>query len=919
MCVENVVHRLSLDLTKPDAWPRVEVQKDNARTMVVSLTQNGRPYWIADGVTAVFSARKPDGNKLFNGCTVEKNAVRYDFTDQTTNVAGITECEILLYSGDERILASPRFELAVDDLIHQDGDIPESATEVTALTQMVAAGTAMIEDLREALAGLDGVEEILTEARAAAQEAEASKTAANGAAAAAQTASGVASQAATAAQTARTGAETAAGSAGEQAAAAAASAQEAGTARNLAERARDTAAGAAGAAEQSAADAASAADRAEQAAAQGGGRSDTADAVRGVGEVPFAMVSFTDDDCRREVYHRKDATPDEPSLWELIRDLGIPYALACPPGSIYDPEDPMEGNEDYLTVGELQEMYEGGVGISCHHWRQYNMDEYESAEAYGADLDRSLEQLRAWGIRDVLTVSYPQGVIHEDYLEEARKRFRMGFCVTHGINTIPYASHRMDRYEVFPTGEAYRADSTLALAEAKERVAELAREGGWLVFMTHAWYDTFSAADLRELVRYIREDMGIPIVGINDALRATGNVVEVGSISKPLEEMAHPFFVVDAAGAVHTNALHRYDRAEVEKTLINAAWHEGYVLSAASGNLVSKDGSHRRVSVDLTVKPGETYWLSCSAVYGNAAYAVVEGPAGGLKDAYQVANTAEGEVLTDHEVVIPAGGTILRVSCDLSIQPEGWTIYRVRYPDEPEEITPTVTVERVEGGVKFTATDSNGTTEAVLEDGPQGEQGPAGPQGEQGPAGPQGEPGPAGPQGEQGPAYELTDSDIKDITAEVLAGMGEVPGGGGGATGWQYVSEVETAEEVNKVGLTIPDWPTEVFAYIIIPGSDTLTSEVRVSAWERDYVSMGSHELTLDKVTTSERQYYAYANRYGEKVLMRQTVYAQYPSSGTQRMLGGKWHEKTGDLFVLSVNYGASVMPVGTKLYLYAR
>jgi hypothetical protein len=43
-----------------------------------------------------------------------------------------------------------------------------------------------------------------------------------------------------------------------------------------------------------------------------------------------------------------------------------------------------------------------------------------------------------------------------------------------------------------------------------------------------------------------------------------------------------------------------------------------------------------------------------------------------------------------------------------------------------------------------------------VEQGPQGEQGPAGPQGEQGPPGPegpQGEQGPAGPQGEQGDSY----------------------------------------------------------------------------------------------------------------------------------------------------------------------
>lgn len=176
--MENVVHRLNLDLMGADTIPRVEVQRDNARSLSISLTQGGRPYWIADGVTAVFSARKPDGNPLFNACTIEKNQVRYDFTAQTTNVAGIVECEILLYSGDERLLASPRFELAIDELIHKDGDVPESSAEVSALTQMVAAGTAMIEDLREALGEMEGVEEILTQARAAAEAASNSETAA---------------------------------------------------------------------------------------------------------------------------------------------------------------------------------------------------------------------------------------------------------------------------------------------------------------------------------------------------------------------------------------------------------------------------------------------------------------------------------------------------------------------------------------------------------------------------------------------------------------------------------------------------------------------------------------------------------------------------------------------------------------------
>ena len=179
--MENVIHRLTLDLTGPDMCPMIEVQRgDSARSLIISLTQGGRPYWITEGVTAVFSGRKPDGNPLFNACTVEKNRVRYDFTAQTTNVAGIVECEILLYSGDERILASPRFELAIDELIHRDGDVPESAPEIGVLDQMIAEGTAMLEDLQAVLEELGGLDDLLAQVRALAEAASNSEAAARG-------------------------------------------------------------------------------------------------------------------------------------------------------------------------------------------------------------------------------------------------------------------------------------------------------------------------------------------------------------------------------------------------------------------------------------------------------------------------------------------------------------------------------------------------------------------------------------------------------------------------------------------------------------------------------------------------------------------------------------------------------------------
>ena len=112
-------------------------------------------------------------------------------------------------------------------------------------------------------------------------------------------------------------------------------------------------------------------------------------------------------------------------------------------------------------------------------------------------------------------------------------------------NTQNYAATRMAADKI-PDGAT--------LTTAKRYVDQVAKEGGWLVFMTHAWYSGFSADELRELVEYIQE-AGSPIVDVNDAIRLTGNVIEVGTFRKPLEYAAGPYFVVSADGRVYTNSL----------------------------------------------------------------------------------------------------------------------------------------------------------------------------------------------------------------------------------------------------------------------------------------------------------------------------------------------------------------------------
>ena len=258
------------------------------------------------------------------------------------------------------------------------------------------------------------------------------------------------------------------------------------------------------------------------------------------GRRPRAMVSFSDDDCRKEVYENIIDGVDH-GLFKLIKDTGIPYILACPPGNI--------GNNNYMTKNQLLEMHRAVVEISCHTWKESNMTEYASAEALDDDLSDCMAMYRQWGIKGVEAYAYCQGVYEDDYMGAVKNHFRMGFTVTKGINQIPYESYYMKRVEVFPK------DGSNSLDEVKAYVDQVAREGGWLILMTHAWYESFDSATLRDdLIPYIRSK-GVEIVSVSEAIRTTGNVVDTGVFRKPLTDAVRPYFVVDAQGRAWANKM----------------------------------------------------------------------------------------------------------------------------------------------------------------------------------------------------------------------------------------------------------------------------------------------------------------------------------------------------------------------------
>lgn len=139
-------YRFSLDVQQIGSQVFMSVKVgDTSRRLIISLTDGHEPYDITEGCVAVFAAVKADGNVIFNNCTIDGNSIVYEFTEQTVAAEGSMRCEIQLYGGDESLLCSPNFTIAV--LPSQVGGNVESLTEVNTLTGLINGAVALIAEV----------------------------------------------------------------------------------------------------------------------------------------------------------------------------------------------------------------------------------------------------------------------------------------------------------------------------------------------------------------------------------------------------------------------------------------------------------------------------------------------------------------------------------------------------------------------------------------------------------------------------------------------------------------------------------------------------------------------------------------------------------------------------------------------------
>jgi hypothetical protein len=117
---------------------------DTGIRLLISLTDGGNPYLIADGCTAYIRGKKPDGKPIFNQCLILNNTtIQYDFTKQTSNCEGITTCEIELYGKDGTLITAPKFIIVVDSRSLSDSEIAaiieDSDSEVGIIPKIIAS------------------------------------------------------------------------------------------------------------------------------------------------------------------------------------------------------------------------------------------------------------------------------------------------------------------------------------------------------------------------------------------------------------------------------------------------------------------------------------------------------------------------------------------------------------------------------------------------------------------------------------------------------------------------------------------------------------------------------------------------------------------------------------------------------------
>ena len=152
--MEYIDHKFTLDVHDTACHVSLRVKRrETGRRLLIHLSEKGYPYHINDNCYAAFTAIKPDGKVIFNDCSIDDCVIVYEFTEQTTAVAGMMYCEIQLYGPNSKMIISASFTIIVEDTIYDEETEIESTSEFSALTALISEVQELKETIKEGAPG----------------------------------------------------------------------------------------------------------------------------------------------------------------------------------------------------------------------------------------------------------------------------------------------------------------------------------------------------------------------------------------------------------------------------------------------------------------------------------------------------------------------------------------------------------------------------------------------------------------------------------------------------------------------------------------------------------------------------------------------------------------------------------------------
>ena len=136
--MDPLIYRINLDCLRKDSQAIINAKtgEANGRKIVFTLYEGRTPFFVPDGSTVIFRAKKPGGAVLYNNCVVDDGKIEYTITSQTVAEQGVFPCEIQIIGADEKVIYTPYITMNVSQNLYSDTEI-ESSNEFTALEEAI--------------------------------------------------------------------------------------------------------------------------------------------------------------------------------------------------------------------------------------------------------------------------------------------------------------------------------------------------------------------------------------------------------------------------------------------------------------------------------------------------------------------------------------------------------------------------------------------------------------------------------------------------------------------------------------------------------------------------------------------------------------------------------------------------------------